>query len=52
MRGNLLKAYCLLAEASDCLRYIRTPNNERVVNELQSKIRQAKKGIYDLGGEE
>ena len=52
MRGELLKAYCLLTEASDCLRYIRTPNNERVVEELRLKIRQVKKEVYDLGGEE
>lgn len=51
MRGDLLKAYCLLAEASDYLRYIRTENNYRAVDELQSKIRQVKEGVYDLGGE-
>ena len=51
MRGDILKAYCLLTEADDYISCMRTPNNERFIDELQSKIKQVKKGLYALGGE-
>ncbi len=52
MRGDILKAYCLLTEANDYIDCMRTPSNERMIGELCSKIKQVKKGLYKLGGEE
>lgn len=52
MRGDILKAYCLLTEANEHIGCMRTPSNCRFIDELQSKIKQVKKGLYDLGGEE
>lgn len=52
MRGDILKAYCLLTEANDYIDCMRTPNNCMFLDELQSKIKQVKKGLYNLGGEQ